>query len=93
MVRLKATYGGIPEIDYVFQFLMVRLKETFLTRTIFVNFISIPYGSIKSRKTMWLIQITDISIPYGSIKRIEQPLFQWAFFISIPYGSIKSCQK
>ena len=35
--------------------------------------ISIPYGSIKSRKFRQLILLGPISIPYGSIKSKKYP--------------------
>ena len=56
-------------LDWIFQFLMVRLKEPLRCQVQRNREISIPYGSIKSARAFHLSPEVDISIPYGSIKR------------------------
>jgi len=54
------------------------------------NFISIPYGAIKSLLNKFNIIITFISIPYGAIKRLYFVAYHFKLLIiSIPYGAIK----
>ena len=93
MVRLKGNvlYVRTPE-DFIFQFLMVRLKGWKLptvSRPTLV--ISIPYGAIKRMsKNQKKHSPYDISIPYGAIKSLFALCpHQHIFCISIPYGAIK----
>ena len=53
----------------IFQFLMVRLKGIFSRIARVMIQISIPYGSIKSKRPVKGLKAKAISIPYGSIKR------------------------
>jgi len=53
----------------LFQFLMVRLKESCVADRSGCYSISIPYGAIKSYKGRKSNICTFISIPYGAIKR------------------------
>jgi len=51
---------------------MVRLKDYYIKSPIFNNFISIPYGAIKSQFAFpFCITTALISIPYGAIKSLS----------------------
>jgi len=55
------------------------------------NYISIPYGAIKSQQiAVMVLAFKDISIPYGAIKSwfVEFACVH-VYWISIPYGAIK----
>jgi len=73
MVRLKvnpATRLGLKV--FLFQFLMVRLKDEHSRLQKACVKISIPYGAIKRVLSLCLHRKnTHISIPYGAIKRNE----------------------
>ena len=75
---------------FIFQFLMVRLKDSIVPVSNQRKQISIPYGSIKRKRDDKPWNVRLISIPYGSIKSRSTSIIRWNYTISIPYGSIKS---
>ncbi len=64
-LQISIPYGAIKSIQmrkilfllYLFQFLMVRLKEKMKYIQINLNLISIPYGAIKSMSDTFLILV------------------------------------
>ena len=98
-MKISIPYGSIksvrPSISSTillqFQFLMVRLRDLFSGKIVFLSPISIPYGSIKRSFQSHFVQLKFlISIPYGSIKSPHRRGRCRQNHISIPYGSIKS---
>ena len=68
---------------------MVQLKAFSVPERAAENWISIPYGSIKSMFDDVANNFVGISIPYGSIKSSGELIRTGTCQISIPYGSIK----
>ena len=57
---------------------MVRLKDSWYKELWRSNFISIPYGAIKSKKiNIMKTTVKEISIPYGAIKRARLDKELW----------------
>ena len=72
---------------------MVRLKAESVNNFSNSSVVSIPYGTIKSRKMCVSLGNYPVSIPYGTIKSAGA-LYEISWVtVSIPYGTIKSLSK
>ena len=64
-------HRGGPQFLGPFQFLLVRLKETYKYVFRLLSYISIPTGTIKSGKLAQCVErLRSISIPTGTIKSL-----------------------
>ena len=76
----------------IFQFHMVRLRQTNYPGESTTSGISIPHGTIKTRLTSQKrLYRKRISIPHGTIKTVRRSVaVADGEFISIPHGTIKT---
>ena len=91
MVRLKVIeFTLFSSLKMKFQFLMVRLKVSHSTSALQENFISIPYGAIKStKKEIDTISARAFQFLMVRLKVPPIKVFTGMNNISIPYGAIK----
>ena len=94
IVRLKFSGGVITfTCNMWFQFLIVRLKLKRISSPISIDFVSIPYSTIKISSLLPAPPSEPVSIPYSTIKIPHTPLpVVLSFSVSIPYSTIKILQ-